>query len=254
MNATEIMLAEDWSGEDMAAFLVSEKLDGVRALWDGKNFISRNGNTFAAPASLRAQLPADTVIDGELYAGRGRFHVAVGAVKTKSGNAADWKGVKFHAFDLPGPGPLESRLEALRAISRRFPAVVMVEHTPAQDDDHAIGLYTEIIRGGGEGVILRRRGSAYTPGRSSDMLKIKDKSAEEATVVGLKPGTGSNAGKVGSYLCELDSGVAFSVGLATNQERRSPRSLGDVVTVEFQGLTPSGAPRHPVLLCARNYE
>ena len=48
---------------------MSEKLDGVRAFWDGKDFYSRNGNRFHAPAYFKEGLP-NHALDGELWGGK----------------------------------------------------------------------------------------------------------------------------------------------------------------------------------------
>ena len=59
---------------------MSEKLDGVRAYWNGENFYSRNGLLFDAPAWFKAGLPTDTHLDGELWCGRdGRWPDHAGA-------------------------------------------------------------------------------------------------------------------------------------------------------------------------------
>src|ERR1700754_1612247 len=45
-----LLLAERWdNAQDLAGWWLSEKLDGVRAYWDGHRLISRLGNTFHAP-------------------------------------------------------------------------------------------------------------------------------------------------------------------------------------------------------------
>src|ERR1044071_3298823 len=54
---------------DPAKYLVSEKYDGVRAVWDGKVLRFRSGRTVNAPAWFIAKLPAQG-LDGELWLGR----------------------------------------------------------------------------------------------------------------------------------------------------------------------------------------
>ena len=68
-----LLLAHAWAGDvDLAGWWMSEKLDGVRAYWDGEAFVSRLGNQFLAPAWFTADLPADT-LDGELWVARKKF-------------------------------------------------------------------------------------------------------------------------------------------------------------------------------------
>jgi DNA ligase-1 len=54
---------------------MSEKLDGMRAVWDGTALYSRAGNPISMPASFAACLPPAFALDGELFLGRGRFQV-----------------------------------------------------------------------------------------------------------------------------------------------------------------------------------
>jgi DNA ligase-1 len=65
-----VLLAERWDGvEDPVGWWMSEKLDGVRAYWDGNALTSRLGNPFQVPEWFLAGLPS-TPLDGELWADR----------------------------------------------------------------------------------------------------------------------------------------------------------------------------------------
>ena len=77
---------------------MSEKLDGLRAYWDGKHFFSRLGNSFHAPEWFIRDLPQDMTLDGELFGGRGKFQSTVSIVK--SGPSDRWKGIKFHVSTI----------------------------------------------------------------------------------------------------------------------------------------------------------
>ena len=65
---------------DPAKYLVSEKYDGVRAIWDGKVLRFRSGRAVDAPAWFIAKLPAQP-LDGELWLARGRFEALSGIVR-----------------------------------------------------------------------------------------------------------------------------------------------------------------------------
>ena len=69
--------------DDLRQHLVSEKMDGVRARWDGKQLLSRNGNTFAALEWFFANFPSHP-LDGELWMRRGQFEAVSGAVRRKN--------------------------------------------------------------------------------------------------------------------------------------------------------------------------
>eukprot|EP00122_Pirum_gemmata_P019906 Pgem_evm1s18622 len=57
--ATNVTLAHKWDEDKVnpAGYWISEKLDGVRAYWDGQKFYSRAGNEFYAPEFFKKGLP-----------------------------------------------------------------------------------------------------------------------------------------------------------------------------------------------------
>lgn len=62
------MLGNEWNlDNDPAGWWMSEKYDGIRAYWDGKDFWSRSGRTMpVVPDSFKKGLP-DVGLDGELW-------------------------------------------------------------------------------------------------------------------------------------------------------------------------------------------
>ena len=72
-QAPGLMQATVWEqGTDPTGWLLSEKYDGVRGYWDGRQMWSRGGVLIRLSDALRAALPP-FALDGELWAGRGRF-------------------------------------------------------------------------------------------------------------------------------------------------------------------------------------
>ena len=62
-----LLLAETEQGQaDVALYLVSEKLDGVRAFWDGQALRTRNGHTIQVPSWFVARFPAQP-LDGGVF-------------------------------------------------------------------------------------------------------------------------------------------------------------------------------------------
>ena len=67
-KSPDLMLAKIYADNiDVTQYWVSEKLDGVRAHWDGKQLISRGGKVFDTPIWFTALFPKET-LDGELWA------------------------------------------------------------------------------------------------------------------------------------------------------------------------------------------
>ena len=106
-----VLLAHDWGRDrDLTGWWMSEKLDGVRAWWDGARFVSRLGNAYLAPDWFTAGFPA-TPLDGELWVGRGEFQQTVSIVR-RGDRSEHWKQVKYLVFDAPQQGgAFEERLE-----------------------------------------------------------------------------------------------------------------------------------------------
>src|SRR5258708_4332406 len=114
-----LLLAETWdTAADLANWWMSEKLDGVRAYWDGKQFISRLGNLYHAPDWFIESLPA-VPLDGELWIGRKAFQRTVSIVRRQDKTDL-WREVKYLVFDAPAvSGRFEDRIEFVRDSLRR---------------------------------------------------------------------------------------------------------------------------------------
>ncbi len=255
-----VLLAKKWSGQDPSCYWMSEKLDGVRAIWDGRNFWSRTGKPFFAPAWFKAGMPSDVVLDGELFAGRGRFRETISAVRRKVPRDEQWRGIRYLAFDTPQVGgAFEQRMKKLRKVVDSMPGdshLEMVAQRVCGGEAELAAFHRKIAAAGGEGVMLRLKGSPYESKRSSSLLKKKDFVDEEARVVGYKGGEGRHHGVLGAYKAELlSTGVGFFVGTGlTDAHRRQKLPVGTVITVRYQELTPGGVPRFPVFVGVRDYE
>jgi len=248
----EVMLAKTWDGGPVRGWLLSEKLDGVRAVWDGAALWTRNGNRINAPVEFLNALPAGLALDGELWMGRGRFQAMLSVLKCKS---ADWSGVTFMVFDAPDvAGGFAARLAVAAAALADCAVARLVEHVVCTGERHFQSYSADRLAMGAEGVMLRRAGSRYTSGRSGDLRKHKPTMTDEAVVVGHETGKGRHAARIGSLVCEW-RGLKFSLGSGlTDDQRDVPPSVGAIVTFTFQGVTDGGVPRNAAFLCERDYE
>jgi DNA ligase-1 len=155
---------------DVSGWWISEKLDGVRAIWTGTALLTRNGHCLNPPASFTATLP-NIRLDGELWMGRGTFDTLVSTIQTKG---SDWAGVKFMVFDLADVGMFEDRYRKLLDAESEFPAhCEIVRHHLAFSNLDLDAMEKEIVAAGGEGCVIRRPGCKYRPGRMRDVIKIK---------------------------------------------------------------------------------
>ena len=248
------MLAEKYKGQNVTGWLISEKLDGVRALWDGENLISRHGNIFAAPAWFKASLPA-IPLDGELYIGRQMFQTTVGIVRKKIPVDAEWRRIQYKVFDAPAhPGEFEKRINAARKALAGNTISQVVEQTICTSRSQLDAMFSDLTAQGAEGLMLRRPGSAYEQKRTESLLKYKPFDTDEASVIGYQEGEGRLSGLVGALVC-LWKGKRFKVGSGlTDENRKNAPAIGAAITFCFQGVTDIGIPRSPVFVAERNYE
>jgi DNA ligase-1 len=247
-KAPPLLLAHKWETEqDPTGWWMSEKLDGIRAYWDGETFVSRLGNRFYAPDWFVADLPADT-LDGELWVGRKQFQRTTSIVRSGAGSD-EWKAVTYVVFDAPeAKGGFEDRLAHIEKVMTRAapPHARFLEHVRCDGFDHLRAELARVEALGGEGLMLRQPGSAYAIGRSSTLLKVKTFHDAEARVVGHAPGTGKHKGRLGALIVELSGGVQFNVGTGfSDAEREAPPKLGSVITFRYQELSNDGVPRFP---------
>lgn len=249
-----LLLAETWDGEqDVTDYWLSEKLDGVRAWWDGTQFLSRQGNIYHAPSWFTSDLPPFP-LDGELWLERKAFQRTVSIVRRHDQPIA-WRNIQYVVFDAPEvTGPFEQRLARCREHFERFPAlyVDVLAHERCNGADHVRQRLAEIEAQGGEGLMLRQPESEYVPRRSGTLLKVKSFHDAEALVIGHQAGTGRHRGRLGALLVQLDNGIQFAVGTGfSDRQRESPPPVGSWITFRYQELTDRGVPRFPTFVRVR---
>lgn len=253
----ELMLADIYrQGLDITQYRVSEKLDGVRARWDGTHLISRGGYVFAAPEWFTKGFPA-VPLDGELWMGRGRYEEVSSIVRTQQPHKG-WRNIRLMVFDLPAHGgTFEQRVIAMNRLKTESDSLYLgiIEQLPVDSEEDLLKWLHTVIEQGGEGLMLHRDTALYASGRSQDLLKLKPFTDAEATVIGYRPGKGQFAGQVGSLTVRTDQGVIFSIGSGlSHEQRRRPPPIDSRVTFRYQGLTKNGIPRFPVFLRIRDEE
>jgi len=236
-------------------YWISEKLDGVRAYWDGRRLVTRNGNPIAVPAWFTAGWPAEP-LDGELWLGRRRFERLVGLVRRAEPQDPEWRQVRYQVFDAPRvPGPFGARLAVLRHLLEApvGPYLQLVAQTRIPQPEALRALLAQVRRQGGEGLMLHRDSALYRAGRSEDLLKLKPYQDAEARVIAHLPGKGRFAGMLGALLVETEQGIRFRIGTGfSTAERRDPPPLGSVVTFRYRGSSARGVPRFASFLRVRD--
>ena len=246
-SSSAVLLAEVATKNiDPSGYLVSEKLDGVRAIWDGKVLRFRSGNSVPAPAWFLGSLP-NKPLDGELWLARGRFEELSGIVRTFPPNDQHWRRVRYEVFELPNaPGSFTQRYAQLQEIiaAAKFAQLHAVPQRRLRSNAQLQLWLESVVQAGGEGLMLHLASAPYQTGRTDVLLKLKPVLDGEAKVTGYRAGKGKFSGMLGSLELETDSGIRFRLGTGfKNADRVNPPQIGARVTYTYRGLTKNGVPR-----------
>lgn len=235
-------------------YLVSEKYDGVRAVWDGKTLRFRSGRPVGAPQWFIAKLPRES-LDGELWLGRRRFESLSGIVRKNEPEDEEWRQIKYMIFELPeAPGTFAERARGIKEIVARvnWPQLIAVEQFHVADRAALKRKLDEVVRGGGEGLMLHLADARYTTGRSDVLLKLKPLQDTEAVVLEHIPGKGKYQGMLGALRVRSLDGKPFLIGTGfTDATRRNPPPVGTTITYTYRGVTKTGVPRFASYLRVR---
>ena len=255
-SATPALLLANELGPqvDPAKYLVSEKYDGVRAIWDGQVLRFRSGRAVNAPPWFIAKLPAQA-LDGELWLARGRFEALSGIVRKTEPQDDEWRQIKYMIFELPNAsGTFAERAQRIEEIlaGTHWPQLIAVEQFRVSDRAALKRKLDQVVRGGGEGLMLHLADADYVTGRSDVLLKLKLLQDTEAVVIEHVPGKGKYRGMLGALRVQMADGKKFLIGTGfSDQVRKNPPPLGTTVTYTYRGLTQTGLPRFASYLRVR---
>ncbi len=254
----EVLLANSWNERlDPSAYWVSEKLDGVRAIWNGEQLHTRNGNLIHAPAWFIQGFPKQTM-DGELWMGRKRFEDISGAVRQQTPDDGLWRQIHYRIFELPNAqGDFSVRIIEMQRLvqAAAVPWLMPVEQFRIGTAAELRQKLDAVVASGGEGLMLHRADSSYHTGRSNALLKFKLFNDAEARVLAHISGTGRNANRLGALQVETAAGLRFRIGSGLSDlQRDNPPPIGALISYRYNGLTQKGLPRFPRFLRVRPEE
>ena len=211
--------------------MYSEKLDGVRCLWTGKQLLTRKGHKLAPPDFFTRGFP-NSALDGELYLGRGKYNELLEGLKSKKEEF--WMNLTYCVFDAPNLNLQFSQRYSL--ISQIIPQlktefIRLIPHLPARNMDNTKDVLKKIEEQNGEGIVLRNPRALYEHKRSWGALKFKSYQEFDGIVKSL----------------DKDHTVVEWQGkeikAATNL---SKLTVGARVTVRYEKTLPDGSLHRPV--------
>jgi DNA ligase 1 len=235
-----------YEGVDLKEYFVSEKLDGVRAYWNGENLISKQGNIIKAPECFTKDFPKQD-LEGELWMSHNQFEITSGIVRRETTNDEDWSNITLMLFDMPKhSGTFEERLEAMKQIVTLSNSshLKLIEQYKLPNHKSLMAKLQEVMRNGGEGLMLHRAKSYYIAKRNNDVLKVKSYEDDEAKVIAHIAGKGKYQGMLGSLLVENRDKVQFKIGTGfSDEQRKNPPKIGAIITYKFYGKSKNNKPK-----------
>ena len=238
---------------NVTGWIMSEKLDGVRAFWDGQKLISRSGKIFTPPTSFIRGFPP-FALDGELWSKRDDFEHIVSIVNTQD-SSQGWDELTYNVFELPEQeGGFFERLAVLEDYlsDHKADKLRVLKQTRIHDRGELKRYFDRLIGLGAEGVVVRDPHQKYYTGRRRSSVKYKSFFDDECRLLSITEGKGKFSGQMGVMECDY-WGKLIKIGSGfTNEQRMHPPKIGSVISFKYYGLTKLGNPKYPVFLRVRS--
>lgn len=239
--------------EDITGWYMSEKLDGIRGYWNGKQLLTRKGNIINAPEWFINKLPPFE-LDGELWSRRKDFEFIQSTVLKKIPTGS-WEKISFNIFEVPNQnGNFEKRLEKARIWfqENKTKHVRIIPQIVCNGKKHLDEFLQAVESKGGEGVIVKDPNQSYHTGRPPYILKYKSFKDMEGVVIAINEGKGKYKDMMGSLRIKLENGIIFNLGSGFSDiERANPPKINSIITFKYYGFTKNGIPKFPSFLHVR---
>ena len=261
----------DWN----QAVYIQPKLDGVRCLFTKDGAFSRNHKQFMNVRHIEMALKSffdqhpNVTLDGELYNHKLKhnFEKIISLVRKQKPTDTDRRDaqhlVQFHCYDyIDNDNQSYAERQANLTCSNIYDAQVKyVQAKRVTSYEQARDIHAQYLEDGYEGSIIRLNG-LYKQGRSYDLMKFKDFSDTEATIVGYEIGKGKRSGTLGKFLMLDDEGVKFGCPPGkgytykdlADMLKNIDQFIGKRATFTYFQRTNAGSYRHPLYKGLRDYE
>lgn len=278
-SSSVAMLAKnlsDFRTKIKGTWYMSEKFDGIRAIWTGEKIITRSNREFNyIPQKFMDKLPKGLPLDGEFFV-PGKPFSYFSAMSVKKEYDPKWNEVVYMVFDIPTNGMLfKDRLNLLNKLDIYNNVVKKVEFIKVDDIDKSLNIVDEyfniLTENGGEGIMLINEENLYEQKRTKDLLKYKKENEAECIVVDYLEGTNKYKGILGAFLCKTPEGKEFHLGsglldsqrecynfkdgkvILKKQKDVDTPEIGDLITYKYMELNiKSGIPRLPIFKSSRH--
>lgn len=225
---------------DIKDYYVSEKLDGLRGYWDGKNLYSKNKNLYTPPKDFIKDFPP-FVIDGELYCGK-EFEKTLSDVKSSKFNCA-----KLYVFEVPfQKGDLKERLKVLKDYLKTHPNdnIKIIEQLEFNDEKSFQEYFDELKKQGAEGVVLHKKYEDYHTKKGKSLIKIKHYQTSQCEIIKLN----YTRNLLKNYECKWNDKIIKIGSGFSNDHRKNPLNVGKTISFKYYRLSKNKIPIHTVFI------
>jgi len=256
---------------------IQAKLDGVRCLFTKDGAFSRNGKQFMNVRHIEMALKPffakqpDVVLDGELYNHKLKddFEKIISLVRKQKPTDEDRLDaqhlVQFHVYDYFDGVMYDNYQTRMQLLVNAGFYDAQIKHVPAllvDSYNYARVQHEEFLSLGYEGSIIRNGDGIYKHGRSYDLMKFKDFSDTEATIIDYVTGKGKRTGTLGKFIMQDDDGIVFGCPPGKGYSYKDLKTMlknvdsfiGKRATFTYFQRTKANSYRHPLFKCIRNYE
>ncbi len=249
-SVAAVQLAQVYEKQNIDNFLVSEKYDGIRAIWKNGKLRTRQGNIVHAPKWFTQDLPKRW-LDGELWYERENFEYVASTVSKLTPVDREWKNIKYMVFDAPSAElNFRSRAKLYTALVQKLNVahIQAVKQFTVHSNEALAQLLEHHTANGAEGLMLHKADAMFSEGRSGNLLKLKKHMDDEALVLKHFEGKGKYKGYLGALLVQYqhlsEKPIEFKIGSGfSDRDRQFPPPVGSVISFKYYGFTKRGVPR-----------
>ncbi len=245
VNALTLQKPNIYSDQNISGWMMSEKFDGIRGYWDGKQLLSRQNKPINAPKWFTQDLPP-FALDGELWTARGDFE-NIQSIVMDDKPSEKWKEITYNIFEVPrAEGNFTQRLQKAQdyITAHHLKNVRVIPQKICHDKKELKTFLDEVLKKRGEGVVIKDGSLGYFEGRSDSILKVKLAQDMEGKVIGYKAGAGKYKGMMGSLHVKLENGTQLFIGTGFSDDtRKNPPAIGSIITFKYFSFTKKGKPR-----------
>ena len=227
-------------------YWVSEKLDGVRGYWNGKQLFTRQGHLIHAPKWFTRHWP-NLALDGELWIARNTFEQVSGIVRQQNPIDENWQKLHFMIFDLPkNKSVFSQRIQKMQILTKQVnsPYLNVIKQQKFITTNELFACLDKVVAAQGEGLMLHHQDALYKVGRVTHLMKLKKYQDAEAIVIDHIPGKGKFTNMLGALKVKTVNGIIFKIGSGfSDEQRKNPPAIGTQITYKYFGKTKNNVPR-----------